>query len=192
MIDHDLLRKSGYAEVYECNFDRPLPLPDHSVDVVIFNHVVEHLPRPSFTMNELSRILRPGGLFLAGSPVAPLWVAKVREKQLQSRMKKGKTRAWGHINSMDCFRWQVLAKESNLHIEILTGTFLARWSGHPLENYAWWLRLNQIWGALFPSLGGEVYLAARKRKNMANNGMQPTFANAAAADAERSADIRDD
>jgi hypothetical protein len=45
---------------------------------------------------------------------------------------------------------------------MLTGTFLARWSGSPLENRAWWLRLNQFWGALFPSLGGEVYLSARK------------------------------
>ncbi|WP_296812162.1 hypothetical protein, partial [Thiocapsa sp.] len=25
----------------------------------------------------------------------------------------------------------------------MTGTFLARWSGNPLENHAWWVRLNQ-------------------------------------------------
>ena len=161
-IDHDALKRCGYHEAHQCDFDRPLPLPDHSVDVVVFLHVIEHLPRPSFTMRELSRILRPGGLLLTGSPVAPGLIAWARERQLRSRLRKGTVKAGGHINSMDCPRWRALVENSDLDLEMLTGTFLARWSGNPLENHAWWLRLNQLWGALFPSLGGEVYIAARK------------------------------
>jgi hypothetical protein len=63
---------------------------------------------------------------------------------------------------MDCRRWRNLVEDSGLELEMFTGTFLARWSGSPLENKLWWLRLNQLWGAFFPSLGGEAYLAARK------------------------------
>jgi SAM-dependent methyltransferase len=161
-IDKGALEKCGYQQAHECDFDRPLPLPDNSVDVVVFLHVIEHLPRTSFTAQELSRILRPGGLLLAGSPVAPRPIAWVREKQLRSRLKTGESWPGGHINSMSCLRWRSLAKTSGLDVEMLTGTFLARWSGSPLENRAWWLRLNQLWGAFFPSLGGEVYLCARK------------------------------
>jgi SAM-dependent methyltransferase len=161
-IDHQALEKSGYHEAYTCDFDRSLPLPDGSVDVAVFLHVIEHLPRPSFTMRELSRILRPGGLLLAGSPIAPGPIAWIREKQLRSRLSKGKILPGAHINSMACGRWRTLVKETGLDLRILTGTFLARWSGSPLENQAWWLRLNQLWGALFPSLGGEAYLSARK------------------------------
>jgi hypothetical protein len=49
----------------------------------------------------------------------------------------------------------------DMGLELLTGTYLLRWAGNPLENTRWWLRLNQLWGGLFPSLGGEVYVKAR-------------------------------
>jgi hypothetical protein len=77
-------------------------------------------------------------------------------------MKKGKSKPGGHINSMDCERWKTLFGHSGMDVEMLSGTFFARWSGSRLENRAWWVRLNQLWGAVFPPLGGEVYLAGRK------------------------------
>lgn len=161
-IDQSALSDCGYSQLHQCDFDEPFPLPDNSVDIIVFLHVIEHLPRPEFTIAELSRILRPGGLLLAGSPVAPCFVAKLREWQLRSRLKTGRVKPGGHINSMDLRRWKKLLQEANLGIGIMTGTFFTRWSGNPLENQAWWVRLNQLWGALLPSLGGEVYLSARK------------------------------
>ena len=47
--------------------------------------------------------------------------------------------------------------------ELVTGTFFLRWSGLFLENFPFWIRMNFAWGALFPSLGGEVYFLLRKR-----------------------------
>jgi ubiquinone/menaquinone biosynthesis C-methylase UbiE len=41
-----------------------VPLPDVSVDVVYTIDTVEHLSRPREIFNEVSRVLRPGGLFL--------------------------------------------------------------------------------------------------------------------------------
>jgi len=161
-IDDAVLSECGYSRTYQCDFDEPLPLPERSVDVIVFLHVIEHLPRPEFTVSEFSRVLRPGGLLLAGSPVAPALIARVRERQLRARMKKGKSKPGGHINSMDCERWKSLFGHSGMDVEMLTGTFFARWSGSPLENRAWWVRLNQLWGGVFPPLGGEVYLAGRK------------------------------
>jgi len=161
-IDGERLRQGGYAGFHECDFDQPLPLSDKSVDIIVFLHVIEHLPRPAFTITELSRILRPGGLLLAGSPVAPRLIARFREWQLRARLKKRTVKVGGHINSMDCRRWRRLVENSGMSVDILTGTFLARWSANPLENQAWWVRFNQLWGAIFPSLGGEVCLSARR------------------------------
>lgn len=45
-----------------------LKLPDHSFDVVIMWHVLEHVSDPRPTLAEVSRILRPGGIFLVGVP----------------------------------------------------------------------------------------------------------------------------
>jgi hypothetical protein len=49
-----------------------------------------------------------------------------------------------------------------LGLEFLTGSHLIRRTGARLENDWWWVRLNQLWGSLFPSLGQEIYLCARK------------------------------
>jgi len=54
-----------------------LKFPDHSFDVVVMWHVLEHVSDPRPTLAEVSRILRPGGLFLVavpnfGSPEAQL------------------------------------------------------------------------------------------------------------------------
>ena len=41
-----------------------LPLPDNSVDLVIFAHVIEHLYHPIQIVREIVRVLRPGGKLL--------------------------------------------------------------------------------------------------------------------------------
>lgn len=164
-IEEPMLKEIGYSASHECDFDQKLPLPDSSVDVVIFSHVIEHLPRPDFTINEIARILRPGGLLIAGSPVAPNFVAKWRDAHHRKNYEAGSTMVGGHINSFSSGRWKRLLTAADMGLEQIAGTFLIRWSGFYLENFSWWIRLNQLWGALFPSYGGEVYLTARKNSS---------------------------
>lgn len=161
-MDTACLTEIGYDELHACDFDKALPLPDHSADIVVFLHVKEHLPRPSFTVMELSRILRPGGVLLAGSPVAPRWVALLREWQLRKQVRQGVRELGQRVNSFWPARCRNLVRDAGLELDFLSGAFLLRWSGNPLENHRWWLRLNQLWGALFPSLGCELYFMARK------------------------------
>lgn len=161
-IDEAGLRQVGYERSVECDFDRPIPLPDASVDIAVQLHVIEHLPRPEFAIAELARIVRPGGLLLLGSPVLPRFLATWRERRHRRLLQHDPGRLGRHINSMDVPRWRRLARDNGLRIELASGAFLARWSGNPLENQAWWLRMNMAWGAAAPSLGGEIYLAMRK------------------------------
>lgn len=161
-IDADILRARGYGSWHTCDFDRPLPLADASVDVVVHLHVIEHLLRPEYAFRELARILKPGGVILAGSPVMPPVLSRVRERHHRANLARGRIAIGRHINSMDVPRWKRLAAENGLEAEIVQGAFFMRWSGCALENHAWWTRLNLAWGAAFPSFAGEAYLALRR------------------------------
>ncbi len=161
-IDETGLRAVGYERCVECDFDRPIPMEDASVEIAVQLHVIEHLPRPEFAMAELARIVRPGGLLLVGSPVMPRLLSTLRERRHRARLQHDPAWIGRHINAMNVPRWRRLAHANGLRVELQSGAFLARWSGSPLENQAWWLRLNMAWGAAVPSLGGEIYLALRK------------------------------
>jgi SAM-dependent methyltransferase len=160
-VDRVNLTTAGYDELYASDFDQPLPVPDASADVVVCLHVLEHVSDPTFTLSELKRILRPGGLLLAGSPVAPRWIALARQWWLRRELRQGKRVLGQHINCFWPGRWAAMVRAEGIQVELLTGAYLLRWAGNPLENTQWWLRLNQLWGGLFPALGGEVYLMAR-------------------------------
>lgn len=42
--------------------------PDHYFDVVVASEILEHLPQPRSLVQEVARVLRPGGLFWATTP----------------------------------------------------------------------------------------------------------------------------
>lgn len=45
-----------------------LPFEDGSFDVVFYHHVIEHVSDPAASLDELWRILAPGGLIYVGTP----------------------------------------------------------------------------------------------------------------------------
>lgn len=97
-VDEGLLARAGYEKTVACDFDQRLPLEDESADIVVSLHVFEHVPRPGFTLGEIRRILRPGGILLAGSPSAPDWVAPIVERRFTREMKDA-LRRWGGTHS---------------------------------------------------------------------------------------------
>lgn len=46
-----------------------IPVPDATFDVVLCTEVLEHVPEPIPALNEMVRILRPGGLLLISAPL---------------------------------------------------------------------------------------------------------------------------
>lgn len=153
---------ANYDELVRCDFDEKLLLPDASVDIAICSHVLEHLPRPEFTLQEINRILRPGGMLLVGFPIAPKFIATIRERQFAKEIKAGKRKIGQHVNVFWVKRLRRMCDELGLRIEFATGTAMIRKKGSRLENYALWIRLNQVWAALFPALGQELCVQIRK------------------------------
>ena len=137
-------------------------MPDSSVDILVNSHVLEHLPRPEFAVSEFYRVLRPGGLLILGLPVRPKFIAKIREKQYASQLVEG-TRILGeHQHSFWPDRVRQLVESSGFNIDFILGTYFIRKGGAFWENSALWMRINQLWGSLFPSLGQEICVKARK------------------------------
>lgn len=154
---------AGYDEVHHANFDEQLPLESRNADAVVSLHVFEHLPRPGATLAEVSRLLKPGGIFLGGAPTMPGFLARWREKYFRRLLIQGQLVPGGHITCLSPGRWRKLAAEVGLDVEFAVGSHAVRMTGGFLENYRPWVRLNQLWGALFPALGSECYLRARRQ-----------------------------
>lgn len=161
-VRQECLENARYDEVIRANFDEPLPIETRSVDVVVNNHVLEHLPRPASTLAEMSRVLRLGGIFLGGSPTMPHWLSRLRERWLRRKLRLGQLAPGGHINCLSPRRWKRLMLDTGIQPEAVCGSHAVRFTGSWLENQRWWIRLNQIWGALFPSLGSECYVIGRR------------------------------
>lgn len=56
----------GERILFLCADGERLPLPDESVDIIVFNHIYEHVVDPFKVMAELRRVLKPGGLMYLG------------------------------------------------------------------------------------------------------------------------------
>jgi SAM-dependent methyltransferase len=162
ITDRKGLEISGYDEVLKCDLDEGLPVADASQDIVICSHVLEHLPRPEFTVDEIVRVLKPGGMLLVGVPIAPKLVADMREKQFRKQLEAGTRVSGQHIHMFSIGRINGLLERAGLAVEFMSGTALMRKKGSRLENYAAWIRFNQLWAAAFPSLGQELCIQARK------------------------------
>lgn len=54
-----------------------LPIADRSVDLIVADHVLEHVGEPQATAAEIDRVLKPGGWFCARTPYSYSMLASV-------------------------------------------------------------------------------------------------------------------
>jgi SAM-dependent methyltransferase/uncharacterized protein YbaR (Trm112 family) len=73
----ELAREQGLAVVRGGIDDPGLPVPDRSLDVVVFSEVIEHLVDTDAALEEIVRVLRPGGSLLLSTPNLAAWFNRV-------------------------------------------------------------------------------------------------------------------
>jgi SAM-dependent methyltransferase len=67
-IDPAVRENPGLDEAVVIVPGRPLPFPDSTFDLVVSDHVFEHVDNPAAVAAELDRVLRPGGWICARTP----------------------------------------------------------------------------------------------------------------------------
>lgn len=161
-LDDPRLGAARFAELVGGDLERGLPFGDASFDAVVSLHVFEHLKDPEAVLREYARVVRPGGVVLLGFPTMPGWLAPLREAQHRRGMARGERPDWGHQQVFHPRRVRTMAAAAGLRVELLSGSHFFRKTGAWLENSPAWVRLNQLWGGAFPSLGSELCVVLRR------------------------------
>jgi SAM-dependent methyltransferase len=69
-LNNEQLRgRKGYSNIDIISDINNIPVPTSSVDVVLCTEVIEHVPEPIAAVQEMGRLLRPGGLLLLSAPL---------------------------------------------------------------------------------------------------------------------------
>jgi len=72
----ELYKKNGFRGKV-ADLSKGLPFPDNYFDAILFSEVLEHISSTSQALNELNRILRPGGLLFLSTPNSAFWVYRI-------------------------------------------------------------------------------------------------------------------
>jgi ubiquinone/menaquinone biosynthesis C-methylase UbiE len=138
-----------------------IPFDDASFDVVICEQVLEHLAKPEFVLYEIARVLRRGGLLIAGTTT--YWPGELQMRRyaipLLDRL-VGMSRSHKQIFSHRLFV-KIIEHTNCLSIHQIRGFRII--SGGPfswLENFYWWYRLNRLLGRLVPWLCPDIQIVA--------------------------------
>jgi SAM-dependent methyltransferase len=62
-----------YEGAITCNVEDGLPFDDESFDIVWCTEVIEHVYKPEFLLQEVDRILKPGGTAVLTTPNSAWW-----------------------------------------------------------------------------------------------------------------------
>jgi len=119
----DYCKKKGYAAYY---FETAAySFEDASFDSVLFNNVLEHIADPTEILTEINRILKPGGILVAGIPGIkgfkkdPDHKVYYDEESLAETISKYKFKLHYYFHTP--FRWDYLNR--NLNPYCLFGVF---------------------------------------------------------------------
>lgn len=87
-----------------------LPYPDSSFDVVVCSEILEHLPDPLIATREASRVLRPGGRYVATVP------NNERIRQVPCMHCGHLSPLNGHLHTFDCASLATLCGKSGFEV----------------------------------------------------------------------------
>ncbi|MBL9124850.1 MAG: class I SAM-dependent methyltransferase [Planctomycetaceae bacterium] len=141
-------------------------LASEAYDVVVCEQVLEHLHDVSLAIQDMFRVVRPGGRLILGVPTFPeglhlirKHVVPVTDRLFQVKKKRGHVQAWSKRTFIKTLRQNCpkMVIEKARGFRIISGGLL-----RPLEYQRWWWQVNRAVGRVVPSLCVEVQVIAHK------------------------------
>ena len=142
---------------------RGLPFRDASFDAVVCEQVMEHMSDPAALVAEAARVLRPGGMLVAGVPTFPPGAGFVRG--LFAHRHDDAHHGHGHVQTFSAPSFRNLVADSGA-FEVRSVRGFRSASGGilaPLEDCRWWWRANAAVFGQLTWLAAEVKLVAHRR-----------------------------
>lgn len=142
---------------------RNLPFSQNKFSTVISNSTIEHIPHPEKVMQEVYRVLKPGGIFIYTVPTIelnshlffPELFQKLNLKGLKSFYLTKYHQIFKHVNIFPAQKWHKITKDAGFQIIYSKGTFprsltlifdLFLISSLPSQLGRWMLGDRWIWG----------------------------------------------
>lgn len=138
-----------------------LPFENESFDIVLCNHVLEHIPDFSTALNELYRVLKTDGLLIAGIPNEGCLLARLRNNVIQ----KSISRKTDHVNffTKESFTQRLVKAGFTIHsVESETFFFPISYINMLLNEFTAGHAIMSLLRKLFPSQAGGFIFACAK------------------------------
>ncbi len=143
-------RSSGIT-VFEQDIADGVPLPDESLDLVVMGEVIEHVFDPDACLEEIHRLLKPGGHVIVTTPNLAVWYNRLlllfgiqpvftetstRKKYGHAfrALGQGTTETQGHLKLFTLGALRELLKDVGFVVERVIGYKFYRLQEQPLAN----------------------------------------------------------
>jgi SAM-dependent methyltransferase len=160
--------------VFEQNVEAGIPLADGSVDVAVVGEVIEHLFDPDACIEEMRRILRPGGTLIVTTPNLASWLNRIlllfgiqpvftetstRKKygHWLGALGQGKTTTQGHLKLFTLGALREMLNDLGFDVVSARGHKCYMLADNPLTNPV------ESFFRMMPTLAGGFVVTARRR-----------------------------
>jgi SAM-dependent methyltransferase len=139
-----------------------MPFRDATFDLILCNHVLEHIGPYPRALAEIRRVLKPGGLLVLGVPNEGCVLAHLRNRVIQRSILK----STDHVNFFTSKTLDAPLRAAGFEVVRVCheGFFLPHfWAHYALTYVAWGGRLLSMLGRIFPSQSAGLITYAIKR-----------------------------
>ena len=159
----ELCRSLGY-DVHELDLNKTdFPFEDNQYEVVFASHVLEHLARLDLAVQEMARVLKPGGLLMIATPIKlPPVPALINLYYANNDNDLGATQQAFSLWSLKGRIRKILGSDFEL-VDCRGFRILSSRRRFNLEDQLWFYRTNTWIGRNFPAITPEVNLFFRKK-----------------------------
>ncbi|WP_090678648.1 class I SAM-dependent methyltransferase [Myroides guanonis] len=110
-----------------------LPFEDNSFDVILCNHVLEHIPNDTKAMQELYRILKPGGMGIFQIPQDTKRTTTFEDDSITD--KKERTRIFGQYDHVRIYGLDYFDKLKTIGFEVNPVDYTVNFTQEEIKRY---------------------------------------------------------